>query len=349
MKPQPRAAAGNVRLISKAHNQVMIMHSELKSEILRMLREDEEFRLAVMGLIGYADLKSSVDRLVEAVNELTKLAKAHEERLAKLEERVAGIEDRLSRVEAAIEELVKVVKSHEERLARLENAVEELTKAVKAHEERLARLESAVEELTKIVKEHEERLAKLEERMASAEERLTKVEDRLTRLEAVVEELAKATRENTKAIEELTKIVKEHGERLGRIERRLTGIENMLNNLTISLEDEANHVVQYLLKQRGIEIRTGVTYFDRKFEFDIYGVSEQLTIIGDAKVKAGPQTIRRLVRKVRRAMDRYPDRFKGKVVTVLYCLRALPDAIKEAESQGIWLIEDMQPRTGLSI
>jgi archaellum component FlaC len=325
MKPQPRAAAGNVRLISKAHNQVMIMHSELKSEILRMLREDEEFRLAVMGLLGYADLKSSVDRLVEAVNELTKLAKAHEERLAKLEERVAGVEDRLSRVEAAIEEL---------------------TRAVKAHEERLVRLESAVEELTKIVKAHEERLAKLEERMASAEERLTKVEDRLTRLEAVVEELAKATRENTRAISELRKAM-EHLER--RFDRRLTAIENMLNNLTIGLEYEANHVVQHLLKQRGIEIRTGVTYFSRKFEFDIYGVSEQLTVIGDAKVKAGPQTVRRLVRKVRRAMDRYPDRFKGKVVTVLYCLRALPDAIKEAESQGIWLVEDMQPRTGLSI
>jgi hypothetical protein len=38
-----------------------------------------------MGLLGYADLKSSVDRLVEAVNELTKLAKAHEERLAEVE------------------------------------------------------------------------------------------------------------------------------------------------------------------------------------------------------------------------------------------------------------------------
>ena len=269
------------------------MSVDLRGELLRLLREDEEFRLAVMGLLGYADLKSSVDRLVEAVNELTKLAKAHEERLVK-------VEDRLSRVEAAIEEL---------------------TRAIKAHEERLAKLE----------------------------ERVAGVEDRLTRLEAVVEELAKATRENTKAIEELTKIVKEHGERLGRIERRLTGIENMLNNLTISLEDEANHVVQYLLKQRGIEIRTGVTYFDRKFEFDIYGASEQLTIIGDAKVKAGPQTIRRLVRKVRRAMDKYPDRFKGKVVTVLYCLRALPDAIREAESQGIWLIEDMQQRTTLNI
>jgi chromosome segregation ATPase len=338
----------------------MVMHSELKSEILRMLREDEEFRLAVMGLIGYADLKSSVDRLVEAVNELTKLARAHEDRLSRVEAAIEELtravkahDERLARLETAVEELTKAVRAHEERLtkvedrlSRIEAAIEELTRAVKAHEERLARLESAVEELTKIVKAHEERLAKLEERMASAEERLTKVEDRLTRLEAVVEELAKATRENTRAISELRKAM-EHLER--RFDRRLTAIENMLNNLTIGLEYEANHVVQHLLKQRGIEIRTGVTYFSRKFEFDIYGVSEQLTVIGDAKVKAGPQTVRRLVRKVRRAMDRYPDRFKGKVVTVLYCLRALPDAIKEAESQGIWLVEDMQPRTGLSI
>jgi len=62
------------------------MGANLRGELLRLLREDEEFRLAVMGLLGYADLKSSVDRLVEAVNELTKLAKAHEERLARLEE-----------------------------------------------------------------------------------------------------------------------------------------------------------------------------------------------------------------------------------------------------------------------
>jgi len=141
------------------------MGANLRGELLRLLREDEEFRLAVMGLLGYADLKSSVDRLVEAVNELTKLAKAHEERLARLEsaveeltraikaheERLAKVEDRLSRVEAAIEELAKIVKSHEERLAgveerlaRLENAVMELTKAVRSHEDRLARVEDAI-------------------------------------------------------------------------------------------------------------------------------------------------------------------------------------------------------------
>ncbi|MFP3214742.1 MAG: hypothetical protein RXR18_06030 [Nitrososphaeria archaeon] len=58
---------------------------------MRLLREDEEFRLAVMGLLGYADLKSSVDRLVEAVNELTRAIKSHDERLARVEDN-RGIE-----------------------------------------------------------------------------------------------------------------------------------------------------------------------------------------------------------------------------------------------------------------
>ncbi|KUO82437.1 MAG: hypothetical protein AT718_07475 [Vulcanisaeta sp. JCHS_4] len=85
------------------------MGANLRGELLRLLREDEEFRLAVMGLLGYADLKSSVDRLVEAVNELT-----------------------------------RAIKSHDEMLARLENAVMELTKAVRSHEDRLARVEDAI-------------------------------------------------------------------------------------------------------------------------------------------------------------------------------------------------------------
>ena len=133
------------------------MGANLRGELLRLLREDEEFRLAVMGLIGYADLKSSVDRLVEAVNELTRAIKSHDERLARLEN--------------AVEELTKIVKAHEERLAKLE---ERMTNV----EDRLSRIEAAIEELTKIVKAHEERLAK--------------VEDRLTRLETVVEKLANA-------------------------------------------------------------------------------------------------------------------------------------------------------------
>jgi len=190
------------------------MGANLRGELLRLLREDEEFRLAVMGLLGYADLKSSVDRLVEAVNELTKLAKAHEERLARLEsaveeltraikaheERLAKVEDRLSRVEAAIEELTRAIKAHEDRLTRvedrltrLENAVEELTKAVKEQSR-------AIEELAKIVKSHEERLAGVEERLARLEN----------------------------AVMELTKAVRSHEDRLARVEDAIKAFDRRL-------------------------------------------------------------------------------------------------------------------------
>jgi len=183
------------------------MGANLRGELLRLLREDEEFRLAVMGLLGYADLKSSVDRLVEAVNELTKLAKAHEERLARLEsaveeltraikaheERLAKVEDRLSRVEAAIEELAKIVKSHEERLAKLEERVAKV-------EDRLSRVEAAIEELAKIVKSHEERLAGVEERLARLEN----------------------------AVMELTKAVRSHEDRLARVEDAIKAFDRRL-------------------------------------------------------------------------------------------------------------------------
>ncbi|KUO80559.1 MAG: hypothetical protein AT714_04645, partial [Vulcanisaeta sp. OSP_8] len=120
------------------------MGANLKGEFLRLLREDEEFRLAVMGLLGFSDLKSSVDRLVEAVNKLVRLAEAHEERLVKLEERI-------TRIEAAIEELTKIVKAHEERLAKVED--------------RLTRLETVVEKLANAVSVHSMRLDSFDRRL----------------------------------------------------------------------------------------------------------------------------------------------------------------------------------------
>jgi Uncharacterized conserved protein containing a coiled-coil domain len=139
----------------------------LKAELLRLLREDEEFRLAVMGLLGYVDIKSSVDKLVEAVKEqtrqieeLAKIVKTHEERLAKLEERLERLEDRLSRVEAALEKLTKIVESHEERLAKLEERLAGV-------EERLERLEKTVEELARAVRSHDERLAAFDRKLTA--------------------------------------------------------------------------------------------------------------------------------------------------------------------------------------
>jgi hypothetical protein len=213
------------------------MSSSLKGELLRLLREDEEFRLAVMGLLGFSDLKSSVDRLVEAVNKLVRLAEAHEERLVKLEERITRIEAAIEELTKAtrentraIEELTKIVREHEERLTKLE---ERMTKV----EDRLSRVEATIEELVKVVRSHEDRLAKLEERM-------TNVEDRLSRIEA--------------AIEELTKIVKAHEERLAKVEDRLTRLETVVEKLANAVSVHSMRLDSFDRRLMALGARWGV-------------------------------------------------------------------------------------------
>ena len=225
----------------------------LKAELLRLLREDEEFRLAVMGLLGYVDIKSSVDKLVEAVKEqtrqieeLAKIVKTHEERLAKLEERLERLEDRLSRVEAALEKLTKVVESHEARLAKLEERLAGV-------EERLERLEKTVEELAKIVKAHEERLAG--------------VEERLERLERAVEELVRA--------------VRSHDERLAAFDRKLTALGARWG---VESEDAFRNAMKGVVEDiLGVAAVSRWAYFDR--EGVVYGYPSQIEV--DVVIKNG--------------------------------------------------------------
>ncbi|HEW89724.1 MAG TPA: hypothetical protein ENG43_00090, partial [Candidatus Bathyarchaeota archaeon] len=63
---------------------------ELKSEILRLLKEDEEFRYAVAGLIGLEEVLRRLDRheaeLVRLREDLNRGFERHDRELAKLRE-----------------------------------------------------------------------------------------------------------------------------------------------------------------------------------------------------------------------------------------------------------------------
>ena len=49
-------------------------------------------------------------------------------------------------------------------------------------------------------------------------------------------------------------------------------VKATLENITMIIEVEANNLVQYYLRQRGISITTGPVQFDSECEFDIYGL-----------------------------------------------------------------------------
>ncbi len=77
----------------------------LKEEILRLIKEDEEFRYAIIGLLGLHRL----DKIEEAILRLT-------ENVAKLAELQAKTEARLAKVEERLEEHDKKFVTIEERL-----------------------------------------------------------------------------------------------------------------------------------------------------------------------------------------------------------------------------------------
>ena len=84
----------------------------LKEEILRLIKEDEEFRYAIIGLLGLHRLdkiEEAILRLTENVAKLADLQAKTEARLAKVEERLFKVEERLEehdkKFNAILEEL----------------------------------------------------------------------------------------------------------------------------------------------------------------------------------------------------------------------------------------------------
>jgi chromosome segregation ATPase len=297
------------------------MSAELKREILRLLRDDEEFRYAVAGYLGLEDIRTTLAQLAEAVKALIDAVNALNSRVKSLEEGLGEVKASVSFLNERVGKLEANVSSLNERVGRLEVTVSSLN-------ERVGRLETSLSSLNERVEKLETSVSSLSERMDRVEANVSSLNERMGKVEADVSSL---------------------NERMGKVERELRSMRKTLENLTMSEEEEANLVVTHFLRERGISIETGPAVFDRRYEFDIYGTTGQLTVIGDAKVRAGPHAVERLVERVEEAKRRWPEKLPGRVVAVLYCLRAAPGTAEEAEKLGVWLLESMREKTKLPL
>ena len=109
----------------------MIEGTELKREIIKLLREDEEFRLAVAGLLGMEEILRAIRSLQEQVAEHSEAIKSHSE----------------------------VIKSHSE-------VIESHSEAIRSHSEAIKSLQEQVAEHTKAIKSLQEQVRILQEQMA---------------------------------------------------------------------------------------------------------------------------------------------------------------------------------------
>ncbi len=258
------------------------MSRNLKDEFLRLLREDEEFRLAVIGFLGIVDVQSSLRQLISAVGDLTRTV----QRLVEGQERLWE-EDR--RINENIERLwqeVKALRENQEKLWQENNKLwQEVRRIAEGQEALRTDVNKLWEENNKIWQE----------------------------IRRINENIERLWQENNRIWREV------------RLLRRDVGaIRRTLDNLTASIEEEANDVITHLLRRRGVDIRTDRVVLDSRFEFDVYGTNGRLTIVGEAKTRVGPRLIARFDERVGEALRLFPDKFPGRVIKVIYCLRAMP-------------------------
>ena len=79
-------------------------------------------------------------------------------------------------------------------------------------------------------------------------------------------------------------------------------------------------------------------------ELNIYGVTDDLCIIGDVTLDLNK--VRELIGAINELRSRYPQYLRPRVIKVLYCMRYVPKTIEETRRNGIWVLtwrEELTP------
>ncbi|MEM2774080.1 MAG: hypothetical protein QXM88_00010 [Candidatus Nitrosocaldus sp.] len=133
---------------------------------------------------------------------------------------------------------------------------------------------------------------------------------------------------------------------LNKIDKRFDSIETRIRKLMLPLDEEAWDIIEYLLKNKGIIMKISRLKLP-DIEFDIYGIeNEEYCIIGDTIIRATPQNIEEVDKKIEEFSAKYPSYLRKKVIKVVYPIRITQEAVKEAERRGIWIVtftKDLTP------
>lgn len=165
----------------------------------------------------------------------------------------------------------------------------------------------------------------------------------------ILEEI-KNLREDTKKIFEEIKLLREEiSKTREELKKDIGSVRKTVENTTISIEEEAKEVVNYRLREKlGIDIKLSDLVI-KGTEIDIYGVSGEYCVIGEATIRAGKGIIEKLERKVRKLLKIIPELKSKKIIKVIYTLKITDEAIKLAEEKKIWVLKLDREYTSLTV
>ncbi len=145
------------------------MLNKLKDDILRLLKEDEEFRYAVVGLLGLQRLEEAITRLTDShielkntVLRLVDIQARQEERLEEHDRKFNAILERLDKHTMILEEHTKRLEEHDKKFNEIIDELKDLRRISNEHTRILNKHTEILDEHTRILQKYDERLRNIE-------------------------------------------------------------------------------------------------------------------------------------------------------------------------------------------
>jgi len=300
----------------------------LKKELLELLEKDVEFRYAVAGYLGLSEIMKRLDKFAE---ELTKLR----------EDMIAGFKRHDEELTKLREDMNRGFKRHDEELTKLREDLnklrEDMVAGFKRHDEEIAKLREDMvvgfRRHDEILEKHAEEMAKLREDMIAGFKRH---DEELAKLrEDMVNGFKRHDREMAKLREDFNEMLRE----IRSIDVRLRRVERTLEKLTLDIEEEAREILKYRIKKElGLDMKIESLVLE-DLELNLYGVSDEVCIVGEASVRSGIGVLRALLDKINTLRKRYPEKLRDKVIPVIYTSLALPELVDEAAKNKVWVLK----------
>ncbi len=130
-----------------------------KEEFLRLLKEDQEFRYAVAGLIGFKEVLERIDNNTAAIKTLQEEVAQHSREIKTLQEQVTEHSKAIQTLQQEVAENTRAIKALQEQVA-------EHSKDIKALQEQVAELSKDIKALQEQVAEHGKAIKALQSQVA---------------------------------------------------------------------------------------------------------------------------------------------------------------------------------------
>jgi chromosome segregation ATPase len=161
------------------------------------------------------------------------------------------------------------------------------------------------------------------------------------------EEIKILREEENKLWEEVKRLREETSREIKALRDEQKSMRVMLERLTLSVEDEARDVISYRLRRElGIDVRLDRIFVNER-EINIYGVSGEVCVVGEATVRLGVSLVEELEEKIELIRKEKPELLKPKLIKVIYADYSVPRALELASNYNIWVLNwkgDLTPR-----